>query len=205
MSSPYFGDLEFTLENPTSRWVRIEKIALDFGSDAANQLVSLPWGSQLARWAEATHQRNVIREINDEIALALIGGTIMVAAGTANAGMHGAVAGAAVGAMAGGLVAMNALARSPSASGTGAAGADAGPVFDGRHLLALPLDVPPGLFLKRYIVLNTPYAPELPCLTNVTMTYQLADGSMHRVALRFREALIGNSQWQANVCPRAEQ
>jgi hypothetical protein len=59
MSSPYFAELEFTLENPTSRWVRIEKIGLDFGSDKANQLVSLPWGSQLAGWTTATHQRNL--------------------------------------------------------------------------------------------------------------------------------------------------
>jgi hypothetical protein len=198
MSSQYFAELEFTLENPTAQWVRVEKIGLDFGSDRNNKAVSLPWGSQLESWAEATHQRNVIREINDQIAVELIGAGLMLAAATSRSPVG-------VAAATGGMVALTAVSAAPSGAGESALDADGRPRFNGRHLLALPLDVPPGLFLKRYLVVNTPYAPDLPCMSNLIMTYELSDKSTHRVAVTFRGPTSSVSEWQANVCPRNEQ
>lgn len=195
MSSRYFAELEFTFENPTAEWVRVEKIGLDFGSEKTNQAISLPWGSQLESWAEATHQRNVIREINDRIALELIGAGVMLSA-AATSHRPGAVA-----VTVGGMMALTAAAATASEN---ASAPDGRPTFNGRHLLALPLDVPPGLFLKRYLIVNTPQAPELPCLTVVTMTYDLSDKSTHRVAVRFRIPYNNSSEWQANVCPHDE-
>jgi len=73
------------------------------------------------------------------------------------------------------------------------------PIFEGSHLLAVPFDVPPGLFVKRWLVVNTPADPTLGCLTNLVLTYELADKSSHRVALSFRNT-NAPSEWQANVC-----
>ena len=84
MSSRYFGEIEFTLENPTAQWVRVDNVSLDFGSPQLNQSVYFPWGSQLDNWLEATRQRNVIVEENAALVFAILGlGAGMVSIGAA--------------------------------------------------------------------------------------------------------------------------
>jgi len=199
MSSRYFGEIEVTLENPTAEWVRVSKVGLDFGSPKINEAVYLPWGSQLDDWLEATRQRNAIEQENAAMVLMGLGlGASMVSA-AAPAGTPGLR-------VAGGLATLGAWAGAVAlASGGPAAGPD-GPVFVGRHLLALPIDVPPGLFVKRFIVVNTPADPGLGCLAKMIVSYELADQTTHRVAVGFRgaDASRGASQWQAGVCPRGE-
>src|SRR5436190_4697853 len=40
LGSPQFGALEFTFENPTSNWVHVTNVALDFGDQPTNARVS---------------------------------------------------------------------------------------------------------------------------------------------------------------------
>jgi hypothetical protein len=201
MSSRYFGEIEFTLENPTAQWVRVDKVVLDFGNPKINQSVYFPWGSQLDNWLEATRQRNAIQEENFAMTVAVLGlgaGMVSMAASGQPAGLR----------MAGGLATLAALAGAAAiATGEPTAAVADGPVFVGRHLLAVPIEVPPGLFVKRFIVVNTPGDPGLGCLATLIMSYELADKTTHRVAVGFRSGdnSHGASQWQANACPRGEQ
>ena len=39
VASRYFGEIEFTLENPTAQWIHVDKVSLDFGSPKINQSV----------------------------------------------------------------------------------------------------------------------------------------------------------------------
>ena len=201
MSSSYFGEIEFTFENKTAVWVRIENIALDFGSEKNNRAVSFPWGAQLDAWEAATHQRNAIRELNDALVFEFfaLGGALVSTAAPRNArALH----------VAGGLASLAAVsAMAAQGAGGGARLDDDGtPVFEGPHLFVLPLEVPPGLFSKRYLVVNTPEDPSLGCLTKVIMTYELGDKTSHRVALDFRSVVNqrGVSKWQESACPRGE-
>lgn len=195
MSSRYFGEIEFTFENPSGKWIRVEQVALDFGSEQNNQAVSFPWGTQLKSWAVATSQRNAIQGANYATTLALLGvsGALVSAAAPRGAeGLH----------VLGGMASLGAVATMLAANVEAeSAAADSGPQFGGDHLFAGPFDVPPGLFVKRWLVINTPDRPALKCLTSVTMTYALADKTSHRVALVFR--WIG-SQWQQDICPHQE-
>ena len=198
MSSTYFGEIEFTFENPTPHWIRIEQVKLDFGSERNNNDVYVPWGNQLENWFDSTRQCNVIREANTETALSLlaIGGAIVSAgAGRGSGGLRAA----------GGLVALSATAalvgkeiqdRKDAAENV--------PVFAQSHLFGGAIDVPPGLFVKRWIVVNTPADPYLQCLTSVTMTYVLGDQTSHRVLLDFRYHYVRSphSEWQRSVCRR---
>jgi hypothetical protein len=107
----------------------------------------------------------------------------------------------------GGLASLGALAGvAAAATGEATAAAPDQPVFFGRHLFAVPIEVPPGLFVKRFIVVNTPGDPGLGCLSRLTMSYQLADKTTHRVTVGFRsgDTSRGVSRWQANACPRSE-
>lgn len=146
-------------------------------------------------WANATSQRNAIKDANYATTLVLlgVGGALVSAAAPRGAdGQHAL----------GGMASLEAVATMLAANvEAGAEAADGGPRFGGDHLFAGPFDVPPGLFAKRWLVINTPEQPALKCLTSVTMTYALADRTSHRVGLVFR--WIG-SQWQQNVCPHQE-
>jgi hypothetical protein len=195
MSSQYFGEIEFTFENPSGKWIRVEQVALDFGSEQNNQAVHFPWGTQLKSWADATSQRNAIQDANDAKMLLGAGGACALVLAAAQRGADGlrVLGGTASPGAITTMLATNVEAESGAA--------DSAPRFGGDHLFAGPFDVPPGLFVKRWLVINTPDQPALNCLTSVTMTYALADKTSHRVALAFR--LIG-SQWQQNVCPHEE-
>lgn len=195
MSSAYFGEIELTFENPTPAWIHIQQVQLDFGSALSNQDVSVPWGTQLENWFEATRQRNAIREANTQTALSLLAlGGSLVASGAS----HGSGARAL-----GGLVAISATAalfgkqlQADQATAEGVA------LFPESHLFGGPIDVPPALFVKRWIVLNTPADPRLNCLTSVIMTYLLNDQTWHRVRLDFRYPSAPGfaSEWQRKVC-----
>jgi len=192
MSSPYFGQIEFTFENPTGEWITVERVALDFGSAKNNQAVLFPWGTRLDNWAAATSQRNAVRDANNALALELL------AAGGAVAGAAGRHARATR--AAGGFASLAALtAMSATHAEARAETAEDVPIFEGSHLFNVPFDVPPGLFVKRWLVVNTPADPSLGCLTSVVMTYELSDKTSRRIALSIRNpGAFG--EWQSNVC-----
>lgn len=198
MSSTYFGEIEVTFENPTSNWIRVEKIALDFGSETNNRSVVFPWGSRLESWATSTGQRNAIRSANNALALELLALGSVVARSGASPHAHtpNAAGGFASLAAMTALVAGGMQARAESAESV--------PTFEGSHLFALPFDVPPGLFVKRWLVVNTPgeETPGLGCLSTVIMTYELSDKTSHHVALAFRYSYdrAGQSPWQQTLC-----
>jgi hypothetical protein len=192
MSSLYFGQIEFTFENPTGEWITVERVALDFGSAKNNQAVLFPWGARLDNWAAATIQRNAVRDANNALALELL------AAGGAVAGSAGRHAPAAR--AAGGFASLAALtAMSATHAEARAETAEDAPIFEGSHLFNVPFDVPPGLFVKRWLVVNTPADPSLSCLTSVVMTYELSDKTSHRIVLGIRNP-GATGEWQSNVC-----
>jgi hypothetical protein len=192
LSSRNFGVLEFTFENATESWQQVEKVQLDFGGQKINQAVSIPWGSQLESWAVATNQRNAIDAANRGTALEILtltGELVSLAAPR----HHGALRAA------GGIVS---LASADVLIGDHLQGqaetVEQTPNFSGNHLLALPFDIPPGLFAKRWIVLSTSADPKLGCISAVTLTYELADKTSYQVALAFRNT--ASSEWQRAAC-----
>lgn len=188
VSSPEFGVLAVTFENPTREWLRIDSIALDFGSDVRNQSILIPWGEQLASWELATSQRQAIRAANTSATLSLlaIGGGL--AAGLGRRSAVGAV---------GGLVGLAAVAalwgRAIDDNATAA-------TFPSKHLLATPFSVPPGLFAKKWILLNGPTAGASGCITSVRIEYDVANKGRERVFLPFSRS---GSQWQRGACGEA--
>jgi hypothetical protein len=195
MSSPYLGEIEFTFENPSTKWIRVEKVQLDFGSEKVNRAIGILWGSQLESWAEATNQRNAIRNANRRTTLEILAlsGTLVSAAAPRNS--SGAL-------VAGGIASLGAATAIYVAdTQTRAETAEHAPTFGHNHLFSGPFDVPPGLFAKRWLVVNTPADPGLGCIASVTMIFELADKSSHRVALNFRAVeLSPSSLWQRESC-----
>jgi hypothetical protein len=189
LASPYFGALEITFENQSSNWVHVQGVHLDFGGEAHNRTVLIPWGEDIRSWYESTLQRNEIREANRELALGAVELTGLLAAGFAKDGLR----------KAGGLVAAGALGTAVADAAVGAAqSAENVHIFPDNHLLAGPFGVPPALFAKRWIVLNTQDAAKASCIDRVLITYEFPDRRYERVLLKFKRP----TEWQRDACER---
>jgi hypothetical protein len=187
LASPYFGFVELTFENTTASWVRITKIDMNFGTPAKDQNVLVPWGSDIDTWRAATYQRNAIREANTRTALELvaIGGAL-----TASVARHkpaGAI---------GGLAALGAIgALTTQAYADRVKEAETTAPFPDNHLLAVPFGVPPALFSKRWILLNTQNRPEAGCIRSMYLDYEAEGGQKDRVEIEFKPPGT-HSEWQ---------
>lgn len=193
LASPHFEVIEVTLENPTERWIRVRAVKLDFESPQKNAMVSYPAGSELASLLQATQQRNAIEGTNRRAALALValgGAAVTVAGPTPSAEVAGAVVTAG---------ALGALAAT-----------DANDQFQQvervqqvpkMHLFAGPIDVPPGLFAKRWVVLEAKDKAGSPCLDSVRIDYAIESGAPESVRLKFRNVEPGRRPaFQPNAC-----
>lgn len=196
LSSPLFGAVEVTFENPYTQWRHLRTTSVRFGSDAVDKAVYTPAGEDLWAWQQATLRRNAIRGGNERLALVAFGA---VGVTTSLAGR-----GSAVG-TAGHLLALASLgallvtdATTPSTSAPTAG------LFPGGHLLDGVISVPPGLFAKRWIVFYTPQPKMTGCLRSLQLGYQLDDGQIKYVRLPFRDQ-EARSEWQADTCRGAAQ
>jgi hypothetical protein len=187
LSSRYFGALEVTFENQSAAWVYVERVHLDFGGEARNRVVLLPWGEDIRSWLDATVQRNQIRATNRELAFGLVA---LTGLGAATFGDNGAR-------KVGGLVAVGALGTlAADAAERDVQSAETVRLFPDDHLLAAPFGVPPALFVKRWIVLNTQDLANAPCIDRVVISYELRDQRSERVLLKFKRP----SEWQSTPC-----
>jgi hypothetical protein len=165
-------------------------VDLDFGTEARNRAVQIPWGPDIASWEQATVQRNAVRAANTATTLEL------VALGGELAGLFGRGSGAGAAAGVVGLGALTVLTAKSYADRVTAA--EWTELFPQNHLLSMPLAVPPGLFAKRWILLDTSAVERgLGCISSCTLSYQSGEQKPERVLLRFSDA---TSEWQPSRC-----
>jgi hypothetical protein len=189
LSSRYFGAVEVTFENRSSEWVRIQQVALEFGSPERNAAVAITAGEDLQRWQEGTQRRNDIRDANRATAteLLLFGAVVATAAGGRSpVGAAGALVGAGT-----------AAAMTASEMEGRASAAETVSLYPAHHLLTLPFSVPPGLAIKRWVVLNTPARRALGCISHADLMYTTDRDLNERVRLSFGAP---SSEWQRGAC-----
>jgi hypothetical protein len=198
LSSLYFGVVEVTFENTSPAWIQIDHIDLDFGTADKNKSVFVPWGDDIETWKRAAFHRPVMLTFNDQRLLGWppIGEPVV-----------GAAAGGRMARAPGGTVALEALpgldAEEPE---TAVETTRAPPRFPSTHLLSLPLRIPPGLFARRWLLLNTAARPPGGCIDSFILSYETADHVRGHVLLKFRATRGLNSpdwqpsQWQIRSC-----
>jgi hypothetical protein len=191
LSSAYFGVLEVTFENPTAEWVRVERVTLDFGSPAKNATMGVPAGDDLKAFVASTEQRNAVRAVNRQTAFALtaLGGALV---GGLSTNQGASIAGDTVAVASLGALAVDSQAQS-------IAKAEQVARLPETHLLAGGFAVPPGLFVKRWIVLQTKPPGLAECIGAVTLAYELGTKASERVLLTFKAAHRA-SEWQNAAC-----
>lgn len=192
LSSLHFGALEVTFENPSPDWIRITGVQLDFGSPEVNQAVVIPAGQDLQSWQDATSMRNAIAQTNRETALGLLALGSAVLGAVSDRGSAGAVVGAL--GVAGALTALTV-----SEVKGAVREAERVKLFPSTHLFGGPFGVPPGLFVKRWVVLHSQGVARQRCLRLAYLGYDTADGRRRRVLLNYGADATG-SIWQRRAC-----
>jgi hypothetical protein len=87
------------------------------------------------------------------------------------------------------------VAGAPAAAGPEPSAAQAAPSYPEQHLLSVPFSVPPGLFIKRWILLSTPDNPPGGCIDSMVLSYETSDHATGRVLLSFK---IPATPWQTS-------
>ena len=67
------------------------------------------------------------------------------------------------------------------------------------HLLTVPFSVPPGLFIKKWILVYTNSDVAGRCIDRLTLSYQPAPARTEHVLLTFKDR---SSEWQSSGCGR---
>jgi hypothetical protein len=193
LGSAYFGVVDFVFENRTEGWIRIKTVTLDLGSEARNREVFLPWGTDLVRWYEAATQKLAIAGHNRQLFLS----TLALAGAVA-----GGVSGSNTGVLAGTTVALGATTvMAVDDIGATKRAAENAPIYPESHLLAGGFAIPPGLFTRRWVLLNTKDHARLGYLSALVVRYETEAGVSERVRLVFRNGVCG-SPWQREVCAK---
>jgi len=189
LSSPTLGAIEVTFENRSNRWLHVRDLAFSFGSDAVNQSILVPSGTDLDAWMDTVAFYDRFRTH----------GTGMATRSLSVAALASSLSGRS-----------SRLARAPYAAPLSVAELSALRIANdnaalealrlpAEHLLASPISVPPGLFAKRWILFYTPDPRKTGCVRRMQLGYRLDEGQVEYVSLRFREAQ-SFSPWQADAC-----
>ena len=171
----YFRVVDFTFENKSGYWKKISNVSIDFQDNKLNRSIKLPLGSQIVSWVESMRLLNQITQYNKSIFLSGLAVVGMIASvqnnssskSVGNAMMAGAIGSMVVDDIDNNLQAVQHAKLLPTA-----------------HLLSGAFDIPPGLFVKKWVLFET-------ADPNHTYSRQLyinfdVDGVKERVVLPIR-------------------
>ena len=186
LSSRYFGLLDFTFENCTQNWIRIKRIDISFGNDVIDENISITSGDDIIYWQRAIKYRNIIDDQNTK---ALFGAIAVLGMGFAIAGdsQELRTLGAATG-----LGAITSL--SVHQYNKNMADIESAEIFPASHILAEGFNIPPGLFTKKWILLNSKNHKKIGFIKYIFIKYTLDNGKSEKIKLNFREGVM--SRWQ---------
>ena len=182
-STTYLGLVEVTFENRTGVWKQVDRVAVDFGSPAKNQSVTIATAEDIDAWRRAIRLGSAAASGLTSTGIEMVGMGPLETLGTATGQRAGTAATVAVPA-----------AATLDIPGAGAA---AGPSYPDQHLLSTPFRIPPGLSTRRWILLSTPDNPPGGCVDSMIVSYQTSDHATGRVLVRFK---VSATDWQGPAC-----
>jgi hypothetical protein len=195
LASEYFGVVDVAFENTTDKWIKVKGVALKFGPEY-DPHITIPVGEELKSWATATQQRLLIERHNRSMALAAVAIAGMTTAAVSNNRAVSTIGGTVA---AGSLAWLAVDSMNQEVEGTEQPATPQNASYFESHLLSVPFSIPPGLFAKRWVTINTAGGEEVPCVRGVILDYELEGGRKERVYLPFRQGAM-QSDWQEKAC-----
>lgn len=196
LSSEYFGYFDFTLQNNSDKWIRISKVNVSFPDSGQAERMRFVTGKDFQLWQEAMRKVIAVSQANEKTAMATI-----AALGYGLAALSGNQTLQTVG----------------TAAFAGAAGSygyqqygkwqdslQRAKMFPENHLMGDTLTVLPGLFVDRWLLINSKDHDKSPYLTRLFVDIETVEGIKERFTLDFRKAWDpGDAKWQQSIFKRA--
>lgn len=194
LGSDYFGVINFSFINTSQEWIYIKNIKLDFG-DGINENIRIISGKDIYAWKESTLHRNQIDEYNMKLFLGTVAlaGAFMSESGNKYAGKTGELM------LLGAYSSLSVKELNDSQKKINYPA-----IFPQNHLLSGEIIVPPGLFVKKWIVVNSRNHDKIGIIKKFDIEYETKSNDKERIRIRLenREMLKGlsdNPVWQKDI------
>jgi hypothetical protein len=198
LSSEYFGYFDFTLENKTDKWVVVKNISILFPDSMLNDNIKVVAGRDITLWHEGYLARNAVNQYNKGLAL----GAFSVAAGVASAAVNDQTAKTVLaGASVLPLVTLSVAEVSSLRDSVERSG-----VFPANHLLTGDIRIPPSMFTRKFLLLNSTNHKNIPFVQSFLMTWQTDSGETFKMTANFRKLSdYYNHSWQRSIYKRTAE
>ncbi len=189
MASRHITQIDFTFENKTGKWIHIKSVKLNFGSQEANEAISIPVGADLDAWIVAIKQNQAIKDYNFNLAMASIGAVgAGIAATSGNSQSQKNIGNFAL-AGASAALTVNSVRNQLNSL-------ELAKVVPDNHILSSNFVVPPKMHTKKWVAIYSENPYELPYIDSITLEITTADNKIEKLKLPFRISGISSSEWQ---------
>ena len=194
-STKYFGVVDFKFENTTQEWIRIKNLKAYFKDVGKNQNIKFTSGKDLAIWTNATEKMKAIEDEHARIVLGVIAGLGIGLAGFADSDNLQTL---------GTLTTLGSVASlSIIEFNKHYDKVEKAKIFPPNHLFAEEFIVPPGLFVKRFLVLNTKNHEKIGYIRSIFLEYQIENNNSEVMEVKFRTKPAGRkgfiTKWQKDL------
>ncbi len=179
-ASEYFGVINFSFVNNSQDWITIKNIKLDFGNDTINSNINIISGNDILAWKESTMLRNKIDEHNQNVFL----GSLALSGALLSTSNNSDVKTAGNTMLLGSITSL-----SVKEIAEGADRIQYSTIFPANHLLNSNFTIPPGLFVKKWIVINTKNHNQTGIITKFDIEYQTSTLVTEKVRIVLNERL----------------
>lgn len=193
----YFGLVDFTFENATNNWVRLSELKVHFGNDDVGKNVNVPYGEELYTSFESIAMKAEIDRFNRELLLGSMGfiGAIASQSRDRKLSRSGAMLGASA---LGVLSASRIIEMKHDIEQAG--------LFPKDHIYSGEVLIPPGLFTKRWILLNTKNDGNVPFISELYIEYVTDKGDRENLKLKLRKHMNAEyCHWQKSMAPKKKR
>lgn len=192
LSSEYFGFFDFTLENKSDKWIVVKNVSITFPDSLLNKNINVVAGQDLTIWHEGYLAQKAINEYNKGLAI----GAFSVAAGVASMSVKDQTAKVALAAA--GTAPLVALPVAELAALRDSV--DKAAFFPANHLFAGDIRIPPSMFTRKFLLLNSTNHKHIPYAQSFVLTWQTDTGEKFNMTAHFRDLSdIGTPRWQKSI------
>lgn len=191
LSSEYFGYFDFTIENSSEKWLTVKFLDVEFGNGSQGENIKFMTGEPLENWKTAMATINQLNRFNKATTAALIGGVGLGLAATSSNQTLQSIGGAAVAGSAAYLVGQEVGANLDFIKRAKMA--------QTNNLLQDSTLVLPGLFVKKWLLVNSGKHDQIGYLSKMAIRYTI-NGSEEKIEIEFRKPNSPfHSNWQAKT------
>ena len=189
-SSTYFAILDFTFQNNSNRWITAKDIAINFSDKILNREVKIVVGNDLNFWQEGITNLKAVKDYNKRLFL-----SSMFAIGVGIAGASNSLDAKKLGGM---TMSMGAIGLAVEEYQDTMNSVERSMLVPSTHLLSGRVIVPPGLFLRRWLLIYTKYPDLIPFANKIQLSLNISGvgKKTYNVVFRGERNVVLNSNWQ---------